>query len=59
MDLKKAEMFEQQRRSKAAGNVEEKPEVPLNLHLSQSFKEYIKEKYCSKDEKMMENPEIL
>lgn len=58
MDTRKAQMINEYNRKKAAGHEEEVPEVLLNSHLSENFKDYVLNNYNVKDKSVLESDEV-
>lgn len=54
MDARKQEMLAAQQNPE-----EEEEEIPCDMYLAPTFKEYVTEKYSVKDNKILENPQIL
>lgn len=51
-------MINEYNRKKAAGHEEEVPEVLLNSHLSENFKDYVLNNYNVKDKSVLESDEV-
>ncbi len=52
-------MINEYNRKKAAGHADDPPEVLLNSHLSESFKDYVLSNYNVKDKAALESPEVM